>query len=692
MNRLLLRRTLSLAVPPGDSPTSLTLLAALQKNLEALGYTLSPALFARLASVGSDGSDGSDGIGVIYAELVDELQRLRGAHYVYKPLYPGFPAQVMALDEARLYCNAILHYAGLATQFGVRTPRPPAQEHPRLTSIKLAEPGAFETLVARLLRARTPYSPQDRADLALLFAHAPAVAVAALPDELPNKENLAVVCALLLRAGLASSAQLDRYPHTATDVLRIAVALCDGDVSLAAATKFGRFPRAWRTRLLGWIERAPNVLEDMQRWKGRWQRLGERLHPGEYAARFVQTAAAFQALRGGQRLRGFNAQVEIALAQGRADTALAVLQQRPGELARRLDHLARLDTGTDAAVNAFARHADGVSTAVLLQVFTHFRQRQSPPPLRIFFPKGQIGNLFALRTPAPPIAAATTQAIATISEQALLKRFAALPPLGACYLDPQLADFLVPFSQRSASKSLRTLVRGSHVPLPPCTTLRFFLWWRNAKGRVDIDLSAAMYADNYAYVDTLAYYNLRNFGAHHSGDIVDAPSGAAEFIDIDLNRCRQAGVRYVVMAVNNFTEQAFCDLPECFAGWMARKAPGSGEIFEAASVENRFDLASDTRFCLPLIFDLQAGEAIWCDIALTRTPRYANNVQNNLAGVSLMLRAMTQLRKTDLHTLFDLHIRARGHAVDRPSLADTVFSTVMGLQPTELERISAEFL
>lgn len=684
MNRLLLRRTLSLAVPAGTAHASLTLLAALQKNLEALGYALSPALFARLATLSSDS------IGAIYLELIDELRRLRGAHYVYKPLYPNFPAQVMALDEARLYCNAILHYAGLASQFGIRTPRPPSEERPHLKPIALAEPGAFETLVARLLRARTPYSPQDREDVALLFAQAPALAVASLPEEIPNKENLAVVCAQLLRNGLEDTPQLERYPRTATDVLRIAVGLCDGDVSLAAATKFGRFPRRWRARLLAWMERAPNVLEDMQRWKGRWQRLGERLHPGEYAARFPQTAAAFQALRNGQRLRGFNAQVETALAEGRTGAAVDILQQRPGELARRLDHLARL--GSDAVADAFARHADAVSTAVLLQVLTHFRLRQSPPPLRIFFPKGQVGNLFALRTPAAPIAADTTQALAAISEQALLKRFAALPPLGACYLDPQLADFLVPFSQRSASKSLRTLVRGSRVPLPPCTTLRFFLWWRNARGRVDIDLSAAMYADDYAYVDTLAYYNLRNFGAHHSGDIVDAPEGAAEFIDIELDRCRRAGVRYVVMAVNNFTEQAFCELPECFAGWMARTAPGSGEIFEAATVENRFDLASDTRFCLPIVFDIQAGEALWCDIALSKAPYYVNNVHNNLAGVSLMLRAMTQLRKTDLHTLFDLHIRARGHAVDRPSLADTVFCTAMGIQPTDLERISAEFL
>ena len=182
MNRLQLRRTLSLAVPAGTAHTSLTVLATLQKNLEALGYALSPALFARLATVGSEG------VASLYIEVVDELKRLRGAHYMYKPLYPNYPAQVMALDEARLYCNAILHYAGLATQFGIRTPRPSSQERPHLQQIALVEPDAFETLVIRLLRARTPYSPQDRDDIALLFAQAPTLAVASLPDELPNKE------------------------------------------------------------------------------------------------------------------------------------------------------------------------------------------------------------------------------------------------------------------------------------------------------------------------------------------------------------------------------------------------------------------------------------------------------------------------------------------------------------------------
>ena len=37
-----------------------------------------------------------------------------------------------------------------------------------------------------------------------------------------------------------------------------------------------------------------------------------------------------------------------------------------------------------------------------------------------------------------------------------------------------------------------------------------------------------------------------------------------------------------------------------------------------------------------------------------------------------MLRAITQLRKTDLRTLFDLHIRARGEPVTDVSAAQTV--------------------
>ena len=333
-----------------------------------------------------------------------------------------------------------------------------------------------------------------------------------------------------------------------------------------------------------------------------------------------------------------------------------------------------------------------MATPVLLQVLTHFQHRAEPPALRTFVPKGNVGRLFATERPLPPLPAGLSTELAAVAERTLLTRFAGLPPLGPCYLDPRLRNYLVPFSQRSAAKALRTLVRGSRLPLPDCTTLRFFVWWKNGHSRVDIDLSAAMYDAEYQYIDTLAYYNLRNLGAHHSGDIVNAPQGAAEFIDVSLDRCLPLRVRFVVMCISSYTEQPYCDLPECFAGWMARQQPASGEIFEPRTVVDKVDIAANTRCCLPAIFDLDRHEVVWADIALKGNPRFPNNVHNNLSGVSLMLRAMTQMRKTDLHTLFGLHIRARGEAVATLAAAQTVFAVDQGLTPFDLDRIAAEFM
>jgi hypothetical protein len=278
--------------------------------------------------------------------------------------------------------------------------------------------------------------------------------------------------------------------HTATDVLRIAVAMSDGDVSLATPSKFGKFRRGERALLLGWIERAASRIEDMLRWKCRWIRLGERLHPGEYATRFPETAAAFDVLRNNRPARTFNHRIEQALSKTDIDAALDLLGTRPGELARRLDHLVRIGRNPQAVVDRFAKHVEQVSTPVLLQVLTHFRHRDASESLRVFFPKGNVGNLYATERPLPQLRAELSAELAAICERTLVARFAKLPPLGTCFVDPRLKSYLVPFSQRSAAKSLRTLVRGSRLPLPDCETLRFFVWWKNSGGRVDLDLSA----------------------------------------------------------------------------------------------------------------------------------------------------------------------------------------------------------
>ena len=429
----------------------------------------------------------------------------------------------------------------------------------------------------------------------------------------------------------------------------------------------------------------------MLRWLEPWKRLGERLHPGDYAQQFPKTYAAFEVLRNDKPFSTFNRVIERYLLEKIAGACAGQRQHGHRDLARRLDHLLRLGGESAPVIDAFREAAERVATPVLLQVLTHFQHRQQPLPLRSFFPKGEVAKVFATTRPLPPLPKGTAESVVAICRDTLVKRFARLPRLGKCYLQPELRNFLVPFSQRSAAKSLRTLVRGSRLPLPDSRVIRFFLWWKNGTSRTDIDLSAALYDDGFKYVDVVSYYNLKNFGGHHSGDIVDAPQGAAEFIDLDIERTIAAGVRYVVMSLNSFTQQPYCDLPECFAGWMARTHANSGEIFEPRTVQDKADIVANTRICLPAVLDLVERQVIWADIALREYPGW-NNVRNNLSGMSVLARAMAGLVRTNLHTLFSLHIQARGELVAERRNAECIFAVDEGITPFDLGQIASEFM
>ncbi len=670
--------------------------ATLAKEAERLGYLLSPALLegCRTLSAGQ--------LAAFRTELLDELTRLRGGHREFVPLYPDFPAGVMARSRAELYLNALLHYW---TDGRFRPPAEARERYPLLDEVELTplDRGAreeFETLFAQIAGANAAFSEQDRADLAWFAAEYGPKIGPLLPAAVPQKENVAYLAALLLaHAGRETAGQLlGAFCRTATDVLRLAVALSGGDVSLAAPTKFRAFTRAERALLLGLLERVPPDAadEDLRRWEGRWLRLGERLHPGEYARRFPQAARAFQSLRAGTPVETLRGAVEAALAAGNVADAAARLTARPGEFARRLDHLLRRDPSPesqDAVLSAFAESAGGVSTPVLLQVRHHFAVRAAAGggDLRVFFPKGSVAKARAVPSALPPLPADVCDRAVAACETALRARFGALPPLGRVYVDPGLREFMVPFALRSASKTLRTLVRGSRLPLPPCDVLRFFVWWRNGADRTDIDLSAALFGPDFGYVDVLSYYNLEGVGGVHSGDIVDAPEGAAEFIDITLAKVREMGVRYVVMSLNSYTRQAYKDLPECFAGWMARQKPGSGEIFEPSTVQDRLDITADSRIALPLIIDVAEERVIWCDLSLKHHPVWENNVDANLGPLQVTLRSLVEMSRPNLYDLFRLHAEARGTLAARPDEAEVVFSPEAGT-PFRLEEIAADFM
>ncbi|MGE7217540.1 TerD family protein [Priestia koreensis] len=697
-NTIFLNRQLKVIAPEENQTLSNTYVATALKNLEGLGFGFSKELITRVQTM----SELS--FFKFYKEILSSLKQMVGAHIRHKPMYPNFPSEVMEMDEATLYVNAILHYFTLEQPVKAIGERSPLVHSKELQLIQLGTEMEFVELMTGLMAAKTSISPTDKEDLTwFLSTYADIEQV--LPKELPQKENMAFIIGTLLRLDKITNVTATAYLKTATDILRLAVALSDGDVSLGEVTRFRSFKNRERRFLLAAMELCPSLqLEDMVRYKNRWIRLGERLHPSAHQRRYPKANTAFNAMRNNTIIKTFNGRIEQLLEEKNISEAIALLTSRPGEFARRLDHLLRLaDQNNHSQIGIaaeFEKVVSEVSTPVLLQVLAHFRHRNNAQDLRVFFPKGNVAKLFGKHNTLDPLSELVCQMMVSICESALRQRFSELPPVGKVFIDDNLTRYPVPFSQRSASKALRTLSRGSQLPLSDDDIVRFFVWWKEGKvngketGQVDVDLSAYFLDENWAYKEHISYTNLRSdySFAVHSGDIVTAPRGASEFIDVNIPQALKEGCRYVMMNVYSFSEQPYKDLPECFAGWMGRNDGNTGEIFEPSTVQNKWDITADATIAVPLIIDLETRMVVWTDLSLTRGLSTANNIEGSHSALEAVGKAFMSFNKVTLHDLFRLHAESRGEIIEKKEDADAVFAEYEGITPEAIEVIISEYL
>ena len=157
------------------------------------------------------------------------------------------------------------------------------------------------------------------------------------------------------------------------------------------------------------------------------------------------------------------------------------------------------------------------------------------------------------------------------------------------------------------------------MALPAGERLRLFLHWTQPNDvRVDLDLSVALFDREWRHVSVCDYTNLRTFGdgsAVHSGDLTSAPAplGASEFVDLDIPELLAHGVRHLAMIVFSYNDVAFEAMTDAFAGFMSER-DRRGEVFDARTVEQRFDLTGDAKVCLPMLVDLEAMTMLWVDV------------------------------------------------------------------------------
>ncbi|HEY4065168.1 MAG TPA: hypothetical protein VGM30_24880 [Puia sp.] len=659
----------NLVTPPNDVFDNRITAMTIQAQLMTWGYMLDETAFTALSKADTSW------LHQFYEQSVAYLRNVLGGGHNFTPLYKNFPQEVMSLTDSALFWNALRHYWSQGTW----EPTSPALERPvkfeqiKYTMLTYADQDKFSNIFTTLVSLNTSLTPTDLEVVKWFAANETLV----FPQAIPFKENLCTLAAL----------GLDLPIKTPTDVLRIAVHMSGGDISLPKVPpakirtnrwssvksenpkrslfKFRKFKRGERRYLLGLLEKthcnpAEMVLKDQ-----RWIRLGEILHPGEYQKKFPKTYAAFQALRN-EKVQSWYGKVDEAFVQDPA-RGIAELSQRPGEYLRRLDSLFRKYPKYSSPILAFlAKAALSSSNKVLFELYEHFENRYKPTSARSIMIKGA-----RKKTQLPQLPAMDSKLIETVHQVlfgALKEKFSKLEPLGNVWIDEKLKNIPLPKNMRSKDFSTRPTIRGSRIPFdnPGAKVIRPFVHWMDNRGSEDLDLSVTFIGD--IKREVISYRQLRSDYALHSGDVRHRRGACAEYIDIDINKALEYGMQYAVIDVRNFEGHGL-EKVECMFGLMERQYPESNNTWLPSTISSAHGLKSESSSTIIAMLDLVKREYVMIDLDSASIPVASASVADTLR----IIEEYTKPPKVSVYDLLLMHTEARGRLVTLDSNVDQYF-------------------
>jgi len=668
-----------LLVTPNQGIDNRNMAMNVQAQLMHYGFMLDQDALKQLGH-----SDAAD-IKEFYTEVIDYLKLMTGGQREYRPIYEGFPKQVMDMTECQLWWNQLIGYwsGGSFTPSPWTETKATAFEHVNYKMISAGTEEDFLNIFKKLSQSGTSLVP---ADLRIIVWFIENYENLVFPENIPFKENLCTVLGSLIASGRSlSTVKLPKL--TTTDVLRVIVYLSGGDISLPALPsktirisrygstrvanpdrekfKFKKFSRKERRMILGILENSNLDIRDMKLKDQRWIRIGEILHPGEYATQYPRSYKAFQRLRD-TKVRSWYGEVQAAFDMS-FDVGLAKLSERPGEFVRRLDWMLRTN-GKDKQqkiLDFLSKIGLNVSNKVLFEVYDHFEKRNVASVGRKIMIKGARKH-----TTLPELPALKQELILAVQGtvlDAIKAKLTILPELGDCWVDEELKKIPLPTNMRSLNDTLVPIVRGQRIPFGTGKkVIRPFVHWYDERGGLDIDLHGYLIGDRDAI--SFGYNGIRsnNIGCY-SGDVRHRRGACAEYVDIIVDEALKEGYHYFLMITHNFQGGSLASIPECVAGVMEREDAQANTTWLPDSITNSMLLKSSARMALIAAYDLRTREYIHLDLDFDNFESYVNGKSPQFFEA---ISPYIQLPTLSVYDLLRWHVEARGRMVSKETAAN----------------------
>lgn len=671
------------------------------KNMKDCGFRLSSKTINFLLSIDKEA------ISKWYTEVLRPvIEHYTGSDVTHKVMYPNFPTQVIETDQLNLLYNALVQYYSNPPESTVECEKEERPELDRLDKLEVLDITDFDELIDlfyNIVTAKVTMSPTDYADIENI-----AKILGGREEflnrfrkygfEIPNKANLVYATSVI--KDIVDFEEFFQFYKTVTDVLRFAY---EDDPTLKSNVKLhiSRPKSRLILRLLNSHISDDNALEDIYRYRERWLRVAERLHLNEKFAnrRYPDVCTTFNRLRNNKHKTDVNVYCYAYRINDRCNRyktiptsqfirdLVDIAKERPGEFARNLDRFLTLthnsEVDSEIIISGFEEIADKVATNILIQMYQHFTNRveEANKKFRTFIPNCNTAKVKIVDNKKPALTKKVCIYVCLICVKALKTILAKKPKLGKVYIDSDFKNFIVPFSLKNASKTTKSIIRGSRISIPKeVNYIRSFIWWtNNLNDRVDIDLSLSLYNENFEFLRKISFTSLKDSFGCHSGDITNggdiSGDGVSEFIDLNIDKVLEVGARYAAFTIHSYTGQKFSELKNCRFGWMNRKGCNDGEIFEPSTVEMLFDIDTNTTQCIPVMFDCKEKQFIWTDMTYSSSFIYST-VEGGVNKISELIKAIVNMYKErpNLYDLIFFNTIARGELVITPEEADIVFS------------------
>lgn len=687
-----------------DSPVnknSINLVWGFLKNIETLGFTLDYRAIDIMQRMPENE------IIELYNNIMPELEHFKGNDVEYKPMYPGFPEQVMKMDDCEFYLNAFMHYL----TNGEYVPKYPEEELKNALNDKTKFPSLnlqknklstlitcslsdFKKSMQETITMRGAMSDADRKYVNYFFEKYINKDISLLPDKIPYKENAIYIAKLLNDNQLGGL--ISKYITTPTDVVRFALYLSGKSIDFSDySTKRGehnfnnKILSKYGDLFMYLIDKNPSE-EDFCVHKKELKSLTRLIHynakKNGYEKEYPKAYHLIDRCHKNE-LKSLESKIEAAKQNKNYKKMIDLYVTKPGKMIQNLDSIINIVPESDKPYLLEQLSSDkiikNVSPTLLYKTISHFTNRLEEKKYRRFAFKGKT---YIKEENRNKLDEGVVAEITNILKENLNKIFSERKTLGKVYVDNEVYNYTIPVNMPEGNAGFHALPEGTMVDLAkhigtieenPYITL--FCYWTNKRRngseiKSDIDLHAMFEMKDGSY-SSISYYNAKNEFACHSGDFVNAENGACEFICIDRRKMPK-DIKRLIVDVCSFTGEYFKDHETCHVGIEFGKEPhGENEIYDPKDVILKTELVGNSIQNIPMIFDFENNKMIYASLDNLAVSGLGKNAYNTKDSTSMAIQAMLDADRIPLKDLIDINIKARGELTEDINDADLIFTT-----------------